>query len=67
MKRYECEVFWMLKDGSRKRFGKTVVESTSEEYAKEKALRILDEISIYFPIAEPQNLSHYDAMCREVV
>jgi len=66
MKRFECEVFWVFKDGSRKRFGKTVVEAFSEEYAKGKALRILDEISLYFPIAEPQNLSHYDVACKEV-
>jgi len=62
--KYECEVFWVFKDGSKKRLGKIVVKSINEEYAKEKALRVLDEISKYFPIAEPENLSHYDAVCR---
>jgi len=66
VKRYECEVFWVFSDGSRKRVARVAVEAFSEEYAKGKALRTLDEVSLYFPIAEPPNLSHYDAVCREV-
>jgi len=65
MKKYECEVFWVFRDGSRKRVGRVAVEAYSEEYAKGKALRYLDEVSTIFPLAEPPNLLHYEAECRE--
>jgi len=64
--KFECDVYWVFNDGSRKLIAKVVVESFSEEYAKYGALRILDELSLYYPLAEPDNLSHYDAECREV-